>query len=355
MDTIRKQFNFEVKQVADRVLRFTGSTETLDRDNEVIKVSGWELDNYKKNPVFMWAHDYSQPPIGKAINVHKRQGNLIFDIEFADKDTYDFADTIYKLYQGGFLHATSVGFMPDPDYIIEGDGIKTPRRTYTKQELLELSAVPVPSNPDALRNAADKIGVSFKSLEKVFDGLADDIKTIADGDITITSGYNLTVDDMSENLATYVTKPEETDDYIRIPVRECEITATIDISEKEGIKALYCGKEKKVRTYLFRKDHGWTMEKAKKWVKEHDGKSIDELLSLGIEIEHKEKPVSQEEIKDEIDYLDSLIEKVGLSSTTEALIRKLLRRLPADDIAVKISDDKVLSRIIESSVKKATK
>jgi len=68
--------------------------------------------------------------------------------------------------------------------------------------------------------------------------------------------------------------PEETDKYIRIPVAECDITATIVISKDEGIKALYCGKEKKIATYLFEKDKGWTMEKAKKWVKEHKEKSI---------------------------------------------------------------------------------
>ncbi len=177
METIRKLYNFEVKQLEGRVLRFTGSTETEDRDGEVIKVAGWQLENYKKNPVFMWAHDYTQPPIGKAVNVHKRNGALIFDVEFADKDTYEFADTIYKLYQGGFLHATSVGFIPDAQFITEGDGVKSPRRTYAKQELLELSAVPVPSNPDALRNAADSLGISIKSITQVFGqkSLVDDI------------------------------------------------------------------------------------------------------------------------------------------------------------------------------------
>jgi len=63
--------------------------------------------------------------------------------------------------------------------------------------------------------------------------------------------------------------PEETDKYIRIPVTECDITATIVISKDEGIKALYCGKDKKIATYLFEKDKGWTMTKAKKWVKDH--------------------------------------------------------------------------------------
>ena len=39
-----------------------------------------------------------------------------------------------------------------------------------------------------------------------------------------------------------ISKPETTEKYHRIPVNEtCKITATIDISEKKGIKALYCG------------------------------------------------------------------------------------------------------------------
>jgi len=68
--------------------------------------------------------------------------------------------------------------------------------------------------------------------------------------------------------------PEETDKYIRIPVASCDITATIVISKDEGIKALYCGGDKKVATYLFQKDKGWTMAKAKKWVKDHKKKGM---------------------------------------------------------------------------------
>jgi HK97 family phage prohead protease len=211
-DILRKQYNFEVKQLEGRVLRFTGSTESEDRDGEVIKVAGWQLENYKKNPVFMWAHDYSQPPIGKAVNVHKRNGALLFDVEFADKDTYEFADTIYKLYQGGFLHATSVGFIPDSQFITEGDGSKSPRRTYAKQELLELSAVPVPSNPEALRNAADKLGISIKAItqvfgrksEPVFDDIAEPpISEVAE-DVIVATTTNSTDDTVTvtEHVAT---------------------------------------------------------------------------------------------------------------------------------------------------------
>jgi len=404
MDTIRKLFNFEVKQVEDRVLRFTGSTETLDRDGEVIKVSGWDLDNYKKNPVFMWAHDYSQPPIGKAVNVHKRQGNLIFDIEFADKDTYEFADTIYKLYQGGFLRATSVGFIPDPDGVIEGDGVKTPRRTYTRQELLELSAVPVPSNPDALRNAADKIGVSVKSLKGIFED-AEIVDLTEEKSYTcecIKCGHKIESDEHCKDLKCPkcggqmrraerpgqgeeegITKPEETDDYLRIPVdsgdHEGHRIRTILISNEKGIKAIYCGTCKKVMTYLFSKEKGWTMEKAKEWIKEH-GKSVCLVYSMldleapieGIILEtskslptmdekpieevHQKKEISQCEITDELDYISEIIEKGDFSEENKKSLKKLaekIRRVPGCDIPVKISDDErklIINQAVAKSI-----
>ncbi len=71
-----------------------------------------------------------------------------------------------------------------------------------------------------------------------------------------------------ETSKVEISKPETTEEYHRIPVRDCKITATIDISEKEGIKALYCGKEKEIATYLFDVDR-FTMKEAKAWVKEH--------------------------------------------------------------------------------------
>lgn len=75
--------------------------------------------------------------------------------------------------------------------------------------------------------------------------------------------------------------PEENEETIRVPAGpECKVTATINISEEEGIQALYCGEEKKVRTYLFTKAKGWTMEKAKAWVAEHKDQAADEVIAL---------------------------------------------------------------------------
>jgi len=175
MDKLTKVISHEVKQIgpeSDRVLRFIGSDESIDRDNDIIEASGWELANYLKNPVFLWAHDYDEPPIGRAVNVTidavgKR---LLFDIKFPTAEEYPFADTIYNLYKGGYLSATSVGFIGiksktrDDEAVLELPDWQR-GRMYMEQELLELSAVAVPSNPNALQQARSA-GINTDIVEK---------------------------------------------------------------------------------------------------------------------------------------------------------------------------------------------
>jgi len=292
MDTIYKIIeDCEVKKVGERQYEFTASTSTQDRDGEVIDATGWDLKNFKKNPVIMYAHDYRTLPIGKASRVWLHNGTLKNTVEFPPEGTYEFADIVERLVNTGYLKTESVGFIPKKWE--DGDGEKAPRRTYTKQELLEISIVPIPSNPDALRNAVEEGVITTKQFEAITTDLEpdDEPEIIEDKEV--------------------ITKPEETDEFIRIPVRDCKVTATIDISKKEGISALYCGKEKQVRTYLFRKDHDWTMARAKAWVKEHEKKVAHE--------------VSQAGIIDEIDYLKGLIEEAGLSDEGKESFEDLMR------------------------------
>jgi uncharacterized protein len=112
----------------------------------------WKLDNYRKNPVFLWAHKSGEPPIGRTIDVHVETAPvpaLIQHVEFADAATYKFADTVFHLYKGGYMRAVSVGFMPlaAPTRITGSEGNATGGYEFTSQELLELSAVSLPANP----------------------------------------------------------------------------------------------------------------------------------------------------------------------------------------------------------------
>lgn len=153
----------EIVNSESRVVSFLGTSTKEDRDTDIITADGWETENYKKNPVFLWGHDYSQPPIGRAINLKQTENGLVFDIEFANAETYPFADTIFKLFRDGFMSAVSVGFIPKE--MIQDP--KTGKRTITKKELLELSAVSVPCNPDALRLAYSKGVFSAEELKSL--------------------------------------------------------------------------------------------------------------------------------------------------------------------------------------------
>lgn len=81
-----------------------------------------------------------------------------------------------------------------------------------------------------------------------------------------------------------IEKPEETENTIRIPVGpDCEVTATITIDKGQGISALYCGKIKKIRTFLFDKRvKAWTMASARAWITEHAAK-VEKALHDGID------------------------------------------------------------------------
>ena len=68
---------------AERTLRFCFSDGSVDRMNDTIAAAGWDLTDFQANPVALWAHDSSAPPIGGARNVGVEGDRLLGDIEFA--------------------------------------------------------------------------------------------------------------------------------------------------------------------------------------------------------------------------------------------------------------------------------
>ena len=141
-------------------LDFVASTATLDRYHEIIEPAGWRLDSYRRNPVFQNAHNYGDIlfTLGKALSTEIRlvggRPALCQRIQFAT-EVNPIARIAYGLYSGGFLNAVSVGFIPLKWE--DGQGEReasereaSPRRRYLEQELLEVSAVAIPANPDAL-------------------------------------------------------------------------------------------------------------------------------------------------------------------------------------------------------------
>lgn len=141
-----------------RTITAVASTETPDRFGDVVKSSGWQLDNFKKNPTIVWGHDYKQLPIAKATDIAVRNNQLIFTAEFPEEGLNPQADTIFKYFKNGFLKAFSVGFIP-----LEYERNEFGGTTFLKQELLEISAVVVPANQEALAMAVKAV-VPYQDL-----------------------------------------------------------------------------------------------------------------------------------------------------------------------------------------------
>lgn len=153
----------KIKSIKEDTVEVIGSTEVVDRHGEIVKQDGWKLKNFLKNPVILWGHNVREqrPPIGKAEKVWVDKSGespaLKFKVKFDMKDS--FATEVFRKIKEGFINTTSVGFRP----------LDKEDNTYTKQELMELSFVPVPANPDArvtLRDAGMET-TTWKKIAKL--------------------------------------------------------------------------------------------------------------------------------------------------------------------------------------------
>jgi HK97 family phage prohead protease len=138
---MRKELKGLLERRAEGEVVGIASTENPDRDGEVIVQSGWDLTNFLNNPVILAHHNYHNFPIGQATKIAVENGKLMFTVLFT-KATEE-ARQAYQLIQEGVLRTFSVGYIPreyDP---------KDQNRTL-RAELLEISVVAVPANPEAV-------------------------------------------------------------------------------------------------------------------------------------------------------------------------------------------------------------
>jgi HK97 family phage prohead protease len=146
-----RAFDTEIKAIdgETRAFDFTISTGSVDRYGDTVKVDGWKLANFRKNPVVLWMHDGTKLPVGKASNIRIEDGKLKARVDFTPQGLASFNDIVFELVKTGFLSATSVGFLP-----LVYNFVNDPQRQFgidfKEQELLEFSIVTVPANAEAL-------------------------------------------------------------------------------------------------------------------------------------------------------------------------------------------------------------
>ena len=220
------------KSDQDGVLTFIASEEVTDRANELVKISGINLTNYKKNPIVMYGHGWDHPlPIGKSLKTWKSGNQLKFKPQFAIEES-EFASTVYKLAKNGYLNASSISFSPDRNSITRGEGKAGPAVTYNKSELLEISIVPVPCNQGALisnimKEAITKGIVTEEELQAILPASNDNAN-----DALIAEVRGLT--DIVKTLVRKMDEKPQQSSYLKSLLDGTLATAPCNVSKSEG-------------------------------------------------------------------------------------------------------------------------
>lgn len=132
-----------------RTRTFIISDGEVDRDNDTISPKGWDLKQYRQNPVVLFGHNSYDMPIGRSLKIWRDGDNLMARAEFCEADCNPMGEMIFRMLERRFLRAASVGFRPK-----QWERVQDEERPYgvdfLKQELLEWSIVPIPANPRAL-------------------------------------------------------------------------------------------------------------------------------------------------------------------------------------------------------------
>jgi HK97 family phage prohead protease len=134
--------------IAARSVDVIASTDTLDSHGTIIDQTSWQLGRYEVNPVVLYGHDRYSLPVGHASNVRVQDGRLQARLTFVTEKANPFAEQVWQSIVQKSLRAVSVGFLfGDVDLLLR-DGMEVPfLRNCT---LLEISMVPLPSNPDTV-------------------------------------------------------------------------------------------------------------------------------------------------------------------------------------------------------------
>ena len=99
---IKKDFTSNI-EIRDNKLVAVITTGDRDRDGDIIDPTGAVIDNYLKNPVIMFAHDYWSLPIGKASSVKIMEDRIEVEPVFAPASVNPVAPLVENAYKEGFM------------------------------------------------------------------------------------------------------------------------------------------------------------------------------------------------------------------------------------------------------------
>jgi hypothetical protein len=154
---------------ARRTVTAVITTPSPDRAGDVVVPSGLaNVEEFLLNPVVLWAHQRTMPPIGTCLSLDVQPQRVVAVTKFAAN--VPLADDVFRLYEQGVLRGWSVGLLPRRASPRPGRrGVRI-----DEWDLLEYSAVPVPENPHALTLAVEKGLVTDPRLRRFISRMCAD-------------------------------------------------------------------------------------------------------------------------------------------------------------------------------------
>lgn len=144
MTKVRKDYGSPATEIGPRRVRVQCSSAAEDRAGEIVEQAGLK---YAPSVPVLWNHDPTLP-VGRAYPV-MLDGNLHAEVEFAPEGVSPKADEVCGLVKSGIVDTVSIGFQPIDAEPLPGANVKKGPFRYRAAEVLELSFVSVPANPEA--------------------------------------------------------------------------------------------------------------------------------------------------------------------------------------------------------------
>lgn len=201
---IQKLFNIEVKSIDEeaRTVDFVFSDNSVDRYGEIVDQASWDVKNYEKNPVILWGHNPSeaQNVIGTGGNIRLNQsGKSLITAQFDDDDH---ASLIFNKIKKGILRTVSAGFIP---HTLE---FENDVPVLKDNELLEVSVVAIPANPNAIALDYKAGEMKKKDAEFLITSMRDEADRL-EKELKTKEGDTKTTDELQAELEEATKRAEE--------------------------------------------------------------------------------------------------------------------------------------------------
>lgn len=228
---ITKEFDFSIeksKDKNDRRIKGIASIQIKDNSNDIVRIDGIKLTNFRKNPVFVWAHRGNESPenvLGTVPKIKKVGNKLEAEFEFVAEDINPRADLVCKLYKAGVLKGFSIGASINFEKMEWNK--KRKGYDYNEVSLFEISACAIPANPSTL--------VTSKELTKA---LEDGVIEQKDVDLFNEILKEFEVDKETDNLVDEVVEKQEKDDKLTRVIESMKDLCNKIDKLQEGLETL---------------------------------------------------------------------------------------------------------------------